>query len=731
MSDTRPELDVSPQTSSHSPRKAGRNSTKPFGATIDEVAKARKDIAVEMSGYFVGPMPVNEFLAEFLPLPAGVHEDESELAKVFGAMKKATGEKRQKKTQTSSRVDRFPGLRFCDTSHKHDPQDENEFQPDISVYTDRDPVDLDRTCWERVQLVIELKAETKDDPFVDISYNKTSGEPNPYPFERNSNEGIRNRAQLVQYASMMWANQPRVFLFQVILFKDCARLLRYDRAGAIVSEQFHYQNTPYLAQFLSRFNIMPHTQRGEDPTVTRATDDEADRATTILDKDDIEQNKPMLKIIVNDKTGDKELIVSKRRFIYPTAIGRGTRCYVAADLNTGKRVFLKDSWRYDVERMQQEGDIYELLNEKGVSNIAKVVYHGDVKDQEGRTDQRSITAPYAGRSWALRTRTLVQHRHYRIVLDKVGKPLTEAPSSRSIIKGILDALIAHKEACEKADILHRDLSPGNIIMISNDSAILIDWDLSRSLQSLEEENARVRDRTGTWQYISHALLRDPLKAHTRGDDLESSYWILLWTCLHHIRSNLAQPELYGIMRAVFDECEWDYRSNYYTGGKAKKLLLLSEEYIQDLTFAGAPMLDILLYHLRVVFREYVQYVINYTDARNLRKLQERLSGGHGDSRTAVQNNGVPVPETLRNSDRVIQLFATAYNTPGWPENDRVDDQIPKVRWSKSIHTNSKKRSYDWESHSESQASAKSQRQGYRTEAGPSYRNQLVVLPEDE
>ncbi|EPQ54012.1 hypothetical protein GLOTRDRAFT_13850, partial [Gloeophyllum trabeum ATCC 11539] len=272
---------------------------------------------------------------------------------------------------------------------------------------------------------------------------------------------------------------------------------------------------------------------GVDPTVTFATDEETDRAKAILDKESIEKSKPMLKIRVNDSTGDKELIVSKRRFFYPTAIGRGTCCYVAADLTTGKRVFLKDSWRYDGDRLEREGDIYELLYAKGVSNIARVIYHGDVKDQEGRADQRSVSAMYAEENWALRTRTLAQHQHYRIVLDTVGKKLTEASSSRSIVKGILDALIAHKEAYEKADILHRDLSLGNIIMIDDDHAILIDWDLSRPVKSLREENARVRDRTGTWQFISHALLQLTLKLHTRQDDLESSYWILLWTCLHH------------------------------------------------------------------------------------------------------------------------------------------------------------------------------------------------------
>ncbi|KZT18281.1 hypothetical protein NEOLEDRAFT_1040845, partial [Neolentinus lepideus HHB14362 ss-1] len=113
----------------------------------------------------------------------------------------------------------------------------------------------------------------------------------------------------------------------------------------------------------------------------------------------------------------------------------------------------------------------------------------------------------------------------------------------------------HKEAYEKADILNRDFSFRNIVLIgdeNNERGILIDWDLSRSLKSLDGENARVRGRTGTWQFISHALLKDPTKKHVFQDNFESSFWILLWTCIHYIPSNLPTEGLIHIMDLVFD-----------------------------------------------------------------------------------------------------------------------------------------------------------------------------------
>ncbi|KZT19636.1 hypothetical protein NEOLEDRAFT_1040092, partial [Neolentinus lepideus HHB14362 ss-1] len=276
---------------------------------------------------------------------------------------------------------------------------------------------------------------------------------------------------------------------------------------------------------------------GKDTTVTLASPEEEQSAKIVFAHNNTkldDDNAPIFKVLVNDDRDDKAFFVSNPSFRYPSAIGRGTRCYVAADLETGQCVLLKDSWRYDVDGIRQEGAIYKDLNAKRVSNIARVLCHDDVRDQV------TVTADYINAPWALETRTLSKHKHYRIVLDTVGRTLDKASSSQSIVKAIRDILVAHKEAYEKVDILHRDLSYHNIVLIGDgddERGILIDRDLSRSLTSLDTEDARVRGRTGTWQFISRALLQDPTKKHTIEDDLESSFWILPWTFLHYVPSS--------------------------------------------------------------------------------------------------------------------------------------------------------------------------------------------------
>ncbi|KAG2124763.1 hypothetical protein BD769DRAFT_1291472, partial [Suillus cothurnatus] len=90
----------------------------------------------------------------------------------------------------------------------------------------------------------------------------------------------------------------------------------------------------------------------------------------------------------------------------------------------------------------------------------------------------------------------------------------------------------HKDAYEKAGILHRDLSIGNIV-IFHGKGILIDWDLAKSIST---KGPRQSTRTGTWQFMSGYLVQNQNAPHVVEDDLESSLYIVLWAALKYSRT---------------------------------------------------------------------------------------------------------------------------------------------------------------------------------------------------
>jgi serine/threonine protein kinase len=156
----------------------------------------------------------------------------------------------------------------------------------------------------------------------------------------------------------------------------------------------------------------------------------------------------------------------------------------------------------------------------------------------------------------------------------------------SILK--LTMLIAHAAAYNKAQILHRDISAGNILITEEGSGILIDWDLSKKVKVCMNADARPRrhSRTvsserhtcyvhninriagqGTWQFISIARLLDPWsRPHEVSDDLESFFWVLMYQV---VRYRNTDSNLTDTMRDVFDYHSEPDSEGIVEGGKGK------------------------------------------------------------------------------------------------------------------------------------------------------------------
>ncbi|EED78182.1 predicted protein [Postia placenta Mad-698-R] len=397
------------------------------------------------------------------------------------------------------------------------------------------------------------------------------------------------RGQIANYAAAVLRNQHRQFCFMVVAAGCRARLLRWDRSGAVVSKSFDFvrENKDIMFRFLYKYSCMSQEERGYDPTFVEATPADVDamkawKAEVMKDKKarlsdyqsqcfdrELAESWPVYRVtipkedLISDISltpGNKQdqgrsepsasgehicdddlvLLVGKPNKNSSSPVGRGMQGYVAYDVRKRRLVYLKDSWRPDLEDAHPEHKTYIHLWQHNVKNIAKLLSGGDVRI--GNRIQRTLAQD------CVREVTKVKHLgrvHYRIVFSEVYRPLETYGHSLDMVEVICDALKAHRDAWEKADVLHRDISDGNVMIQDTFDengclqigGILNDWDLAKFKSELENPPSR-RQRSGTWQFMSAFILSFPeQKKHTVSDDLESfvhlTNWLVLKWHLHH------------------------------------------------------------------------------------------------------------------------------------------------------------------------------------------------------
>jgi hypothetical protein len=222
-----------------------------------------------------------------------------------------------------------------------------------------------------------------------------------------------------------------------------------------------------LAEFFLRFDQLTPEQRGRDVSVTRPNREDRGLAQVALtpiraadeSEEEFERRKSYLdpetfmEYLVNDiETGDT------LHFIGPPPQrpllclqGRASRGSPVYDVQTGYVRYLKDTWRINSESQPMEGTIYKVLHDAKVRHIATVVAHGDVSSPNtascGTEAQGNFhvtqTDKYStcNESWCKLKPLMQSYRHYRIVLDTVGRDLSSFESSKELLNAVLDAMI--------------------------------------------------------------------------------------------------------------------------------------------------------------------------------------------------------------------------------------------------------------------------------------------------
>ncbi|KAJ3002583.1 hypothetical protein NUW54_g5770 [Trametes sanguinea] len=590
------------------------------------VVKKRRDIRLSMSNKIV-LLPLDKFMEKFVPAPVGEAEPlDRFMAADFSAIPhKVEFEMYEPLTKAFNEDWLLPRDVAVSTPNKGDGDVVSKQKIDGGLYPRHD-APPDCTRWSLIELSIECKTEsTQQDPLDDDSASPAA--------EAATRKDVLG--QIMCYSVLVFDNQHRTHHFTLLILGPMARIIRWDRSGLLATNKFDYTKHPeYLARFLWRFGRMTPEQRGHDPTAQRVLPGsdhyklmqaraETVRRTedgTVVDeharqifKDSLfiksspqEDGKPLVnlrpaplwRLTVVDSGRPREFLVGLPHTTAGTLAGRGTRTYVAVDLAhpDGPFVYLKDAWRVDHKGIEQEGKILTLLNDDSgggpVQGVPTLVCHGDVGDQVTRAQKTWLDKHPNVKPDDCPLKT---HRHYRLVVQEVCRPVREFGSFVVLIGVIYDCIEAHENAYRRKGLLHRDISAGNVLIlpklvsagdetIEMSVGILADWELAKEVDESKTERAPCQpDRTGTWQFTSAMALDNPKKRIVVQDDMESFFHLMLYYAIRFLPHNCANVGEF--MDQYFDGHHQE--NGVYYGGDKKMNAMTSGK----LTIFGQHMLE--------------------------------------------------------------------------------------------------------------------------------------------
>ncbi|KAI1737356.1 serine/threonine-protein kinase Sgk2 [Xylaria scruposa] len=399
----------------------------------------------------------------------------------------------------------------------------------------------------------------------------TAKEENIYEYKDVLVVGLFNGdlLQLAHYVRSIFYDQPtRRFVHAFSFCASKMELWIFDRSGPYSSGIFDIHEEPdKFARAFIGYATMDNDMMGLDTFIQRGNGDSC--------------------ITLDDATGHNiKLWLDTAIFRYKATVGRGTTCYETQDNSVAKF-----SWASDKRERRSEVEQLTLAAERNVQGVATVVaYHQittikvmreglvfpnphNFKDDDGvysrsartsanisgkkrklSTNHTSDNTPKPKRlrpdslkliqDKALISQSSIYHNEpslYKptnnlwenkiyscLVVSPAGRVISDFKTIKELLESMRDAIRAHRSLYITGNILHRDISPNNIIITKPETetpdsfkGMLIDLDRASSASG-------PRYWTGTIQFMAIEVLNRV--DHTYRHDLESFFYVLIWMC---------------------------------------------------------------------------------------------------------------------------------------------------------------------------------------------------------
>ncbi|RPB23564.1 hypothetical protein L211DRAFT_231908 [Terfezia boudieri ATCC MYA-4762] len=355
----------------------------------------------------------------------------------------------------------------------------------------------------------------------------------------HQSKGSKPFTQLAQYAEQIFIAQPfRTAVLGILTSNTGPQLTfwRFDRAGAIGSMELDYQSTSRqlctIVRCLYAIPFLPPEAIGFHVSSIITSHLPPKNPFPLND------SLPWKMCMSPSTLFVGEALMNRLLFVAPGIVSRGTRVWRGTLGDTP--VAIKYSWRSSTR--PPEASLYQLAASHNVIGLATLVAYDTYED---------ITTNVRFNHGLVDRHKESHNRHLtRLILTPTGRAISDINLSPSqVAKGLFAGLVGHASLYFDGGVLHRDLSPQNIIYTSKPQVAvhqwilggtmmhlygaLIDLDYAVELGSTEARASGAVDRIGTYPFIATGVLGNG-EMHRYRHDLESFLYVLLWVCCYPV-----------------------------------------------------------------------------------------------------------------------------------------------------------------------------------------------------